>query len=111
MRTWALGRLGHVAAAVNPFEHEELADLRVRAQGEAPLGALPLIVITRGLPDESGPDAQRLETEHRRDQAVMATWSRQGKQIIAARSGHHVQLDEPALIVTTIREVVASIRP
>jgi hypothetical protein len=28
MRTWALGQLGHVAGAVNPVEHEELATLR-----------------------------------------------------------------------------------
>jgi hypothetical protein len=28
MRTWALARVEHVAAAVNPFEAEELAGLR-----------------------------------------------------------------------------------
>src|SRR4030095_6442511 len=28
MRTWALGRVEHVAAAVNPFDNEELAGLR-----------------------------------------------------------------------------------
>jgi pimeloyl-ACP methyl ester carboxylesterase len=109
MRSWALGRLGHVAAAVNPFEHEELAELRSRARGEHPLGELPLVVITRGLPDESGPDAQRLESEHRADQAAMARMSRRGTQIIAERSGHHVQLDQPALVVATIRGVVESI--
>jgi pimeloyl-ACP methyl ester carboxylesterase len=111
MRTWALGRLGHVAAAVNPFEHEELADLRSLARGEYPLQDLPLVVITRGLNDETGPDALRLEAEHRSDQAAMATWSRRGKQIIAAQSGHHVQLDEPVLIITTIRAVISSITP
>lgn len=111
MRTWALGRIGHVAAAVNPFEHEELAELRARARGEHPLGELPLVVITRGLSDETGPNARQLEAEHRSDQAAMAAWSRWGKQITAARSGHHVQLDEPALVVTTIRELVAASRP
>lgn len=110
MRTWALGRLGHVAAAVNPFEHEELAELRSRARGEYPLGGLPLVVLTRGLPDETGPDAPRLEADHRSDQAAMAAWSRRGKQVIAARSGHHVPLDEPALVITTIRDVLAGIR-
>lgn len=39
MRTWALGQLGHVAAAVNPFQYEELAALRAdRAKSEYPLG-------------------------------------------------------------------------
>jgi pimeloyl-ACP methyl ester carboxylesterase len=111
MRTWALGRLGHVAAAINPFEHEELAELRSGARGEYPLGDLPLVVITRGLPEESGPDALRLEEEHRSDQAAMAAWSRRGKHIIATRSGHHVQLDEPTLVITAIRELLASISP
>ena len=111
MRTWALGRLGHVAAAVNPFEHEELAELRSRAQGKYPLGDLTLVVITRGRPDETGPDAQRLEAEHRSDQAAMVAWSSRGTQIIAGGSGHHVQLDEPALVIATIRDVVARSRP
>ncbi|HEX5830358.1 MAG TPA: hypothetical protein VFY16_05205, partial [Gemmatimonadaceae bacterium] len=110
MRAWALGRLGHVAAAVNPFEHEELAELRARARGEHSLGDLPLIVMTRGRPDETGPDASRLEAEHRNDQATMAAMSRRGRQVIATRSGHHVQLDEPALVVTTIQRMLASIR-
>ncbi|MFL5579569.1 MAG: alpha/beta fold hydrolase [Gemmatimonadaceae bacterium] len=106
MRTWALGRIGHIVAAVNPFEPEELAELRARARGEHPLGDLPLFVVTRGLPDESGPDAERLEAEHRADHAAMAAMSRRGRLVIAARSGHHVQLDEPALVVGTIREAV-----
>jgi hypothetical protein len=110
MRTWALGRLGHVAAAVNPFEYEELAELRARALGDHPLGDLPLVVVTRGLPDEEGPDAQRLEAEHSSDQAAMAAMSHRGRQIIASRSGHHVPLDEPALVIATIQEVVTSIR-
>jgi len=109
MRTWALGRLGHVAAAVNSFEHEELAELRARAQGDYPLDDLPLVVITRGLPDEEGPDAPRLEAEHRSDQSAMAAMSRRGRQIIASRSGHHVPLDEPALVIATIQEVATSI--
>ena len=107
MRTWALGRLGHVAAAVNPVEHEELAELRARARVAHSLGALPLVVVTRGLADERGPDAARLEAEHRNDQAAMARMSRRGRQIVAARSGHHVQLDEPALVVATIRDLLA----
>jgi pimeloyl-ACP methyl ester carboxylesterase len=70
MRTWALGQLGHVAAAVNPVEHEELAALRAeQAKGKYPLGDLPLVVITRGMPEENGPNAQALEDEHRRNHA------------------------------------------
>jgi pimeloyl-ACP methyl ester carboxylesterase len=109
MRTWALGQVKHVAAAVNPFENEELAELRAdRARDGHPLGDMPLIVLTRGLPDETGPDAPALEAEHRKEHIAMATLSRRGKLIVAEHSGHHIQLDEPQLVVTTIQQVVAA---
>jgi pimeloyl-ACP methyl ester carboxylesterase len=112
MRTWALGQLGHVAAAVNPFEHDELAALRAdRAKTEYVLGNLPLLVVTRGRPDEEGPDAEALEQEHRRDQASMAAMSRRGRQVIALLSGHHVHIDEPELVVRTIKELLADVPP
>jgi pimeloyl-ACP methyl ester carboxylesterase len=109
MRTWALGQLGHIAAAVNPFEHEELAALRAAGAGqEFPLGDLPLVVVTRGIPEETGPDAKQLEAEHRAGHEAMARLSRKGRLVVAERSGHHVQLDQPELIVTVIQEVVAA---
>jgi pimeloyl-ACP methyl ester carboxylesterase len=111
MRAWALGHLGHILAGVNPVEHEELAALRAeRAKSEHPLGDLALVVITRGLPDETGPNAAAMEAEHRKDHASVGTMSRRGRLVIAARSGHHVQLDEPELVVSAIREVVAAAR-
>jgi pimeloyl-ACP methyl ester carboxylesterase len=106
MRAWTLAQLGHIAAGVNPFEHEELAALRAeRTKSKYPLGDKPLIVLTRGIPDE---DSKDLEEEHRRDHAAIATMSRNGKLVIASRSGHHVQLDEPELVVNAIREVLAT---
>jgi pimeloyl-ACP methyl ester carboxylesterase len=109
MRSWALGQVGHTIAAVNPFELEELAALRAqRAATPFPLGDLPLVVIARGLPDETGPDAAAHEREHKDDQAALAALSRHGKQITAERSGHHVQLDQPQLVVSAIQEVVAA---
>lgn len=111
MRAWVLGRIGHVVAAVNPVEYEELAALRAqRANGPYPLGDLPVIVITRGLPEETGPDAAAREQEHKQDHAAIAALSRRGKQVIAGHSGHHVQLDEPQLVVSAIHEVVAAPR-
>jgi pimeloyl-ACP methyl ester carboxylesterase len=106
MRAWTLAQLGHIAAGVNPFEHEELAALRAeRTKSQYPLGDKPLIVLTRGIPDE---DSKELEEEHRRDHAAIATISRNGKLVIASRSGHHVQLDEPELVVNAIREVLTT---
>ncbi len=109
MRTWALGRVGHVVAGVNPVEYEELASLRAqRAGAQYPLGNLPLTVITRGVPEDSGAAGAVREEEHRKDHAAIAALSRRGKQIIAEHSGHHVQLEEPQLVVSAIQEVVAA---
>ena len=109
MRAWTLAHIGHILAGVNPVEHEELAALRAeRTKSEHPLGDLPLVVITRGLPDETGPDAVAMEAEHRKDHTAVAALSRRGKLVVATHSGHHVQLEEPELVVSAIREVVAA---
>jgi pimeloyl-ACP methyl ester carboxylesterase len=109
MRAWALAQLGHVAAAVNPFEHEELAVLRAeRAKSKYPLGDMPLIVLTRGISEENGPDGKAFEEEHRRDHAALAAMSRNGNLVIAVRSGHHVQLDEPELVINSIRDLLTA---
>jgi pimeloyl-ACP methyl ester carboxylesterase len=111
MRTWALAQLGHVAAAVNPFEIEELAGLRAeRAKSEHPLGDMPLIVLTRGVSDKGGPDGEALAAEHRRDHAALAAMSRNGRLVVAGHSGHHIHLDEPDLVIQSIREVLAAVR-
>lgn len=110
MRAWALGQLGHVAAAVNPFEYDELASLRAeRARSTYPLDDLPLVVITRGRLDEEGPEAERLEEDHRTDQASMAALSRSGSQVMAPNSGHHVLLEDPELVIRTIERLLASL--
>jgi pimeloyl-ACP methyl ester carboxylesterase len=109
MRGWALGRVEHIAASVNPFEIEELADLRARRTATRyPLGDMPLVVLTRGVSEEGGPDSKAFEAEHRQDHTVIAQMSRNGKMIVAERSGHHIQLDEPQLVIETIRGVLAA---
>lgn len=111
MRTWALSRVEHVAAAVNPFENEELSSMRAdRAKSEHPLGGTPLIVLTRGLSEEEGPDGKAFAVEHRQDHEDVAAMSRKGRLIVATRSGHHIQLDEPDLVIQAIRDVLTAAR-
>jgi pimeloyl-ACP methyl ester carboxylesterase len=109
MRTWALGRLGHVAAAVNPVELEELAALRAaRAARPQPLGDIPLVVLTRGLPESD--EAQASFDAHRRDHQMIAAMSSRGSLVVATRSGHHIQIDEPELVARAIQQVVTAAR-
>ena len=109
MRAWALARWQHAAAGANPVEIEEILALRAeRLKTDHVLGDLPLVVLTRGLPDETGPDARAQEEEHRKDHEAIATMSRRGELQIAAKSGHHIQLDEPELVIAAIGRVVSA---
>ena len=111
MRTWALGRVEHVVAAQNPNENEELARLRAERMKTAyPLGDLPLVVVARGLAEETGPDAAAREAERRKDFELIAGTSRRGKLIVAEHSGHHVQLQQPDLVATVVRDMLSALR-
>ena len=111
MREWSLSQIKHAVSNDNPFEADELvAMLAERQKKKNVLGNLPLIVISRGLVDEEGPQTVEREDAHRKDQAALATLSRAGKQIVAAKSGHHVPLDEPGLVASAIRETIQTVR-
>jgi pimeloyl-ACP methyl ester carboxylesterase len=107
MRSWTYAQIKHWAQGDNPVEAEELAQLRAEAAKEFPYGDLPLVVLTRGISDAEGPDGKAFEKEHREDHAAVAKRSRRGRLVVATGSGHHIQLDEPALVVNAIRELTA----
>lgn len=111
MRTWSISQVKHHAANDNPFEAEELAAMLVeRRSRDHVLGDLPLTVMSRGTSENERPGSQAAEDQHKKDQATLVSLSRRGKHVIAARSGHHIPLDEPDLVVTAIRDVVAAAR-
>jgi len=111
MRTWSYAQVKMHISNDNPFEAEELGLLRAqRAHTDHVLGDLPLIVMSRGLPEDASPAGQKFEEEHNRDQAGLVTLSRVGKQVVARRSGHHIPLDEPDLVVAAIRDVLSAAR-
>lgn len=112
MRAWAIAQVKHYGSADNPVEPEELAELAAqRAQTPYFFGALPLVVIERGITGDLGPDDNSARNEdRRRDYAALAAMSRSGKVIVADKSGHHVHLDEPDLVIAAIRSVVGAAR-
>jgi pimeloyl-ACP methyl ester carboxylesterase len=111
MREWSLSQIKHAASNDNPFEADELvAMLAERQKKRNVLGNVPLIVISRGVLDEEGPQAVERENAHRKDQAALTTLSSAGKQIIATKSAHHVPLDEPSLVASAIREIIQTAR-
>lgn len=69
---------------------------------------VPLIVLSSGKPD-FGASAELLETMQALH-ADLANESPQGVQIMADKSGHVIQLDEPELVIDAIRQVVEKVR-
>jgi pimeloyl-ACP methyl ester carboxylesterase len=64
-------------------------------------GHLPVIVLS----------AARSTPEQLRERDALTRRSPHGKHIVAAKSGHWIQLDEPELVVQAIREMAELIRP
>jgi pimeloyl-ACP methyl ester carboxylesterase len=104
MRLWATSQSKYNEARRSEFDFlaEELARMYAeRAKREYPLGNMPLIVLTRGKNQSEG---------HSKLQADLVRLSRNGRQMIAENSGHHIQLDAPELAIEAIRQVVDAVR-
>jgi pimeloyl-ACP methyl ester carboxylesterase len=112
IRLWALAQPQHYAADNDPYWGEEFAEIyAARKKHEYPLGDTPLIVLTRGkseYPDTE--EGRQLNDDRKRMQLDLLNLSRSSKQIIATTSGHHIQLDDPELVIYAIRQVVDSVR-
>jgi pimeloyl-ACP methyl ester carboxylesterase len=73
------------------------------------LGDKPLIVLTRGKGLGREDDSLR-EKKWMGFQADLASRSTNSKHIIAEKSGHLIQVDQPELVIDAIRQVVDAVR-
>src|SRR5262245_14924563 len=117
MRVWA-----RTQPYYNPARSSELFDLfpeemdslySERAKSRNSLGAMPLIVLTSTISQYGTADEQtrtRLSEDRKRLQVDLLTLSSNSKQIVAEKSGHHIQLDEPGLVIDAIQQVVNASR-
>jgi pimeloyl-ACP methyl ester carboxylesterase len=75
---------------------------------------IPLVVLSHGrmlpLPNASDELIARVHAAWLELQRELASRSSRGRLVIAERSGHNVQNDEPQLVIEAIREVVAAAR-
>jgi pimeloyl-ACP methyl ester carboxylesterase len=99
-------------AVINPTKFSEIAvfdETASQVANAGPFPDVPLVVLTAGkrfwwlAPEKT---RQTIEN-HQRSLAAM---SAQGKQVIAERSGHFVQNDQPEVVIRAIRDVVESSR-
>lgn len=78
------------------------------------LGDNPLIVLTHGMKEASNAgspgEADQAEQTWAELQTDLARRSSSGKQIIAEKSGHYIQFDQPDLVIDAIRQVVEATR-
>jgi pimeloyl-ACP methyl ester carboxylesterase len=75
----------------------------------ASLGDLPMVVLSHGLPEATGDSSTqqlRYEQEWTKMQNELAGLSSNSKQIIAEKSGHYIQLDQPELVIASILELI-----
>lgn len=116
LRLWTLNH-PTLSAATDDYFAEELQEMySKRETNPAPLDSIPLIVLAGGRWDPAPPQGvtaeawRHLNEEKRAQKADLATLSEQGRLIVDESSGHHIQLENPGLIVEVVREVAAAAR-
>lgn len=105
------------AAAGQDFWAEELQGMyTTRAKTPYQLGNSPLLIL---IPKSTGSDNpppgiaadewRRVNEEKRQQKLALTALSHNSKLILAEKSGHHIQLDEPEVVVNAIRQVIESV--
>ena len=78
---------------------------QIRTAG--PLPNVPLVVLSRGKPPVGESDREQMWTALQRD---LVNESPRGTHIIAPKSGHYIQKNEPELVIRTIKDLVMQAR-
>ena len=109
MRQWSFSQVKHWAANDNPYAGDELvAMLAARTQEEPLLGAMPLIVVSRGISADA--KDQVGEQQHAENQASYVRLSSAGRQVIGTSGVHEVMITEPGLVISAVRNVLTAAR-
>jgi len=96
---------------------ETRESMRIQAagavEGMKPVPDVPIAVLTSMKVDLSPQSVNQTEAGHEAWRAMHDEWFRQshnGEHIVTTRSGHHIQDDEPQLVIDAIRFVVDRVR-
>ena len=116
MRLRFLSQPPRAAAGPDLWAEELQAMYAARAKTLYQLGDVPLVVLLArpdyGDPpgDVSAEDWRRVNEEKRRQKVELTNLSRNSKLIVAEKSGHHIQLDEPQVVTDAVRLAVDAVR-
>jgi len=101
IRLWAIGQINYYAVNDNNYYIEEAASLlNARKKHPYMFNEKPLIVLTQGISND---------TDRINKQKELLSLSHNSKQIVDKKSGHHMQLEDPDLLVAAIKEVIETI--
>jgi len=84
---------------------------RVAAQSERSLGSIPLVILSKTPAMDNDDDYKPDQLAwNQNSQTQLVKLSTNSKHVIAAHSGHHIQLDEPDLVIDSILSVVDAVK-
>jgi pimeloyl-ACP methyl ester carboxylesterase len=76
-----------------------------------PLGNMPLVVLSKTPGIEEDEDYTKEQLRWNAElQDQLANLSTRGEHIVASNSGHHIQIEQPDLVIRAIRTVLAATR-
>ncbi len=93
--------VGALQAAID--EGRGMQEGLAQARRVTTLGSVPLIVLSRGLPEDG-------EQKWQREQTELLQLSSDSRQVFADQSGHNIQFDQPVAAVGAIVQMVEQIR-
>jgi pimeloyl-ACP methyl ester carboxylesterase len=116
MRLWFLSQPPRAAAGEDLWAEELQLMYAARAQTPYQLGNIPLVVLLPK-PEYGNPPSgvsidewKRINDEKRQQKIGFTNLSHNSKLIVAGKSGHHIQLDEPQVVTAAVRLVVGAAR-
>jgi pimeloyl-ACP methyl ester carboxylesterase len=110
MQLWAMSRQPTSGGDTDDMRADFIA-MHNTTTSAHPLGDLPLIVISKtpGLDDDSDyTDNQHAWNRDLQDR--LAALSTNSVHVVAPHSGHHVQLDEPDVVIDAVHRVIEAAR-
>jgi pimeloyl-ACP methyl ester carboxylesterase len=112
MQIWAQSQPALMKAVSGEMDWspEDVADLyNHRGQPGYTFGEMPLIVLTRGKGGYDGrKDSLQLENGRLQAQRDLTKLSTNSKQIIDVNSGHNIHVEDPAVVIAAIKEVLVA---
>ena len=115
---WSFLARGTLEPALPDAETVDLnasLDEMLRAKAAHPLRpTMPLVVLSAGLPQElppGFPDPANLQRVQQRAQNELGRLVPYARHILARKSGHFIQVDQPRLVTNSVRSVLSAVRP